>query len=400
MAAPPFSVPGKVLSKWTWDEGGLEGVWNPALPIECNIKVYGQWVAAPPTSVTVEFRDGAISNVVSVAVGSPVPKPADPVREDNEFKGWFTAPEGGTEWNFSTPVTANMVLYAQWEVEIFTVTFDPANGGAAVVIDVEKGQPSPVPKVIPTWKDHAFVGWFTALTGGTEWDFTTLIMEDTVLFAQWTAIDENSIIFDPCNGEDPIVVQYRPGEKPPVPADPTKEGFTFKGWFTAREGGEKWDPSKPLTPGMILYAQWEKEIGGWIEVEEGIIILAIVAAGLIASVGVVPLAMAGATTISTQIATANVFQQGQQNLQAQQSNNEKSGEEKNRRAVVFNPMNGRSSWSSSVMGGRQVSKPSDPKGPKGMKFSHWSETQNGTPFNFLSPINKNTQLYAVYVKKD
>jgi len=397
--APSISKGNAFVSGWTMDLLG-SSPWDPTSPPDGNIVVYGIWLTDPPImTVTVEFRDGAKSTTVTIPVGGMVSKPADPVREGAVFLGWFTAQEGGSEWDFSTYITSNLVLYAQWQGMVFyVVTFDPCNGDAVTKIEVEKDKPSPVPKVIPTKPDHAFQGWYTAATGGTLWDFTTPITENTTLYGQWGPITENSVIFYPQNGDPPIIVELNLGATFALPQDPTMKGYKFLGWFTDPEGGTKWDSSMPLTPGMKLYAHWEEASdGGWMEGEETVIVVIVVVVGIVASLGIIPVAVAGGA-ISTQVATANVFQQG---MLADMHGEDRSGEEKNRRTVIFDPKNGKSAWASSVMGGRQVSQPGAPKPPKGMAFSHWSESpEGGAPFSFMTPINKNTHLYAIYVKKD
>ncbi len=45
------------------------------------------------------------------------------------------------------------------------------------------------------------------------------------------------------------------------PAAPTRNGYSFRGWYTAASGGERWDFTKPVTADMTLYAQWS-----WINV--------------------------------------------------------------------------------------------------------------------------------------
>ncbi len=66
-----------------------------------------------------------------IALGSAVVEPAEPSREGFEFAGWFTAPAGGQEWNFATPISdsalstvaqADLTLYAQWAEPELAVT--------------------------------------------------------------------------------------------------------------------------------------------------------------------------------------------------------------------------------------------------------------------------------------
>jgi len=40
--------------------------------------------------------------------------PAEPTREGYRFEGWYTAPTGGTEFDFETPITEDMTIYARW----------------------------------------------------------------------------------------------------------------------------------------------------------------------------------------------------------------------------------------------------------------------------------------------
>ena len=75
-------------------------------------------------------------------------------------------------------------------------------------------------------------GWFTAASGGTEWDFGTGTMPDSnlTLHAQWTPVDyEIEYIMnggtnhvdnpDTYTIEDAVTLK-----------DPTKTGYTFAGW--------------------------------------------------------------------------------------------------------------------------------------------------------------------------
>ena len=54
------------------------------------------------------------------------------------------------------------------------------------------------------------------------------------------------------------LVQY--GEKATKPRkDPTADGYTFKGWYTAADGGEPFDFTAEITEDKTAYAQWEEE---------------------------------------------------------------------------------------------------------------------------------------------
>ena len=55
------------------------------------------------------------NQVVEVADGETVARPEDPVCEGWTFLGWYTDTQLTQEFDFSTPVTADMTLYAKWQ---------------------------------------------------------------------------------------------------------------------------------------------------------------------------------------------------------------------------------------------------------------------------------------------
>lgn len=54
------------------------------------------------------------NQVVEVKDGEPVAKPADPVCEGWKFEGWYSDTDLTQAWDFSTPVTEDMTLWAKW----------------------------------------------------------------------------------------------------------------------------------------------------------------------------------------------------------------------------------------------------------------------------------------------
>jgi uncharacterized repeat protein (TIGR02543 family) len=63
----------------------------------------------------VTFVDGSCgSAVVDVNDESTVTPPSDPVREDFIFTGWSLSEDGDVQFDFSTPITGDIRLYAGW----------------------------------------------------------------------------------------------------------------------------------------------------------------------------------------------------------------------------------------------------------------------------------------------
>ncbi len=80
-----------------------------------------------------------------------------------------------------------------------------------------------------------------------------------IFYTDTTQPDVYGVRFDSMGGsaiKDQLIVH---GETVTKPADPTKEGYIFKGWYLDKEFTKPYDFSTPVTSPMGLYALWEKE---------------------------------------------------------------------------------------------------------------------------------------------
>lgn len=77
--------------------------------------------------VTFDTLGGSHIDSIKVKDGSKVKKPDDPTKIDYYFGGWFISKDyAGGGYNFDTPVTKDITLYAEWfnATEFVSVTFD------------------------------------------------------------------------------------------------------------------------------------------------------------------------------------------------------------------------------------------------------------------------------------
>jgi uncharacterized repeat protein (TIGR02543 family) len=148
--------------------------------------IYAHWVK----QYTVTFNVAGGSSVAPVTLdeNTAVTKPQNPTRAGYKFLGWFTAENGGAEYNFTAPVTADTTLYARWEQNL-VVTFDMDGGApAAENQSVESGAYALRP-TNPTKDGYKFVDWYNAQTGGAVFNFaTTPITANTTIYARFKAI--------------------------------------------------------------------------------------------------------------------------------------------------------------------------------------------------------------------
>ncbi|EIL9237956.1 InlB B-repeat-containing protein [Listeria monocytogenes] len=210
-----------------------------------------------PVDYNVTFNiDGNTSEVKTVTEEDLIPEPANPTKQGYTFDGWYDAETGGTKWDFTTgQMPANdLMLYAHFSVNSYQVNFDidGAVMNEAVVYDTLLNEPT-----APTKQGYTFDGWYDAETGGNKWDFKTMKTpaNDVTLYAHFTvssyqvnfdidgAVTNEAIVYDTLLNE---------------PATPTKQGYTFDGWYDAETGGNKWDFKTMKMPAndVTLYAHF------------------------------------------------------------------------------------------------------------------------------------------------
>ncbi|HAB8811426.1 TPA_asm: LPXTG cell wall anchor domain-containing protein [Listeria monocytogenes] len=184
--------------------------------------------------------------------------PTDPSKLGYTFNGWYDAVTGGNKWNFQTDLMPdkNITLYAQFSVNSYVLTFD--NDGDLTTQNVDFNA-NAVKPTEPIKKGHAFKGWFTDQTGGTIWNFLTDKMPANAqtLHALFD-ITSYTLTFD--NDGKTTTQNLVYDTKALAPADPTKAGYTFKGWYDAKTGRNKWDFTADKMPAnnVTLYAQFTK----------------------------------------------------------------------------------------------------------------------------------------------
>ena len=130
---------------------------------------------------TVTFQSEGGSEVASqIRANTPATRPADPTKEGYTFIGWYN---GESEWDFETPVTTGLILTAKWQVNQYTITFKPENGGQDIVIKQDYGTAITAP-ANPTKTGYTFAGWDKTIP-------STMPAGDMAITARWT---ENRVI--------------------------------------------------------------------------------------------------------------------------------------------------------------------------------------------------------------
>lgn len=219
-----------------------------------DITLYAKWIETTCT-VTFESNNGG-STVSSIPVtnGQTVSMPADPIWDGFKFAGWYMDTGLTNLYDFSTPVTGDITLYAAWTPIIYTVTFE-SNGSTVSSEPVAYGDAALVPDD-PTNTGMTLVGWYTDAGLTTAYDFSTGVFGDMTLYAKWTPTVY--IVTFNSNGDGSVTTQKVDfGGKANSPTtDPTRDNYTFMGWYSDSALTIPYNFSTVLTGDITLYAKW------------------------------------------------------------------------------------------------------------------------------------------------
>ena len=190
----------------------------------------------------------------------------------------------------------------------------------------------------PTKDGYEFAGWYY-YDGYSyeEFDFSTRIYKDMTLYAEWNRTTNTStwykVTFNPQGGNCSIGSQYvESGYTLTRPDNPTKDGYTFDGWYTDTSYTQEFNFNTSIYSDKTLYAKW------------------------------------------TPVANTTYY------------------------SVTFNTQGGSSIDTKQVASGNTVTEPEAPT-KDGYAFMGWYTNQACTePFGFDSAINANTTLYAKWVE--
>lgn len=176
---------GYTFDDW-YDSAAKTTKFNFSTQISEDTTIYAKWTINTYT-VTFDSNEGSAVASQTVDYNAKATEPTDPTKSHYTFEGWFTDEELTTEYDFDTPVTADITLYAKWAIVQLTVTFNVDGGSEVPAQTVDYGSTATEPDD-PTKEGKTFGGWYTTDALLTEFDFTDPITVDTTIYAKWTEV--------------------------------------------------------------------------------------------------------------------------------------------------------------------------------------------------------------------
>ena len=233
-AADDMTYTGHTFKGW-YDNENLTG--SPVTAIggaeTGNKEYWAKWEINPYT-ITFDTNGGSEIAPITQDYGTEITAPDNPTRKGYTFKGWDKEIP-------KTMPAENITVKAQWEINQYTITFDTNGGSEIAPITQDYGTEITAPDN-PTRKGYTFKGWDKEIP-------ETMPAENITVTAQWE-INRYTITFDTAGGSEiaPITQDY--GTNITAPANPTRKGYTFKGW-------DKEIPETMPAENITVTAQWE-----------------------------------------------------------------------------------------------------------------------------------------------
>jgi len=283
-----YTAPG---STFTPPAGSMFSGWNTAangggtsyavgasvLNVVANITLYAIWTPAWTISFNANGGTGSMT-AATVVNGSGYTIPANTFNWTNHaFMRWDTSPAGtGTSYaagaNIAS-VTANITLYAIWQIDSCTITFNGngATAGSMTSGTVAYGGDYTIPANAFSRTGYTFLRWNTSSAGnGTNYAAGAEIPDVTsniTLYAIWQ-ITTRAISFNPVSSSGSgtgtmtaVTVDYGSNYTTPVCTFSPPAGYSFSRWNTLASGlGFSYNPGEQVpnvTANTTLYAIWQ-----------------------------------------------------------------------------------------------------------------------------------------------
>ena len=205
-----------------------------------------------PKKYSVIFMNGDTQiSEQTVEANKEAVKPADPTKESTvstvyTFAGWALTADGEVVTDFT--IKADTTFYAVYtpSTRKYTVKFmDGENqlSSADVDYDTQATKPADPTKAADAKYTYTFAGWALTADGDAVTDFK--VTGDVIYYAVYTSVVNKYDVKFMLDGEQIGATQNIDYDTvPTMPETPTKAAtaeytYTFAGWYTAAEGGEK-----------------------------------------------------------------------------------------------------------------------------------------------------------------
>lgn len=228
----------------------------------CNISdVFG---GVEEHTVTFNLMYTESANVdVSVEDGSFV-QDLQSTREGYTLLGWYSDSTYNFLFNFATPITGDLNLYAKWQINTYTITLNKGYENLTQTINYTYGDGVTLPTLERS--AYTFEGWYLESTFDTLATNSNIINQNINLYAKWAFINYNVVVISENETYGTVSSTYNSETNYVTISATANEGYEFDGWYA---GGILWANSAQgyfiASYNMTLVAKFKATpVGDWI----------------------------------------------------------------------------------------------------------------------------------------
>ena len=221
------------------------------------LTLYAKWEENSPNTFTITFETngGSVINPISANEGSTITPPTSPEKTGYTFDGWYSDSDLSTLASLSVMPNQNVVYYAKWQINAYTISFVSNEGSAVNPLTIDY-QSSIVISQTSERLGYQFIGWYTDNSLTQLFNLTTMPANNITLYAKWQ-INTYTISFVPNEGSvvNPLTIDYQSSII--ISQTSVKLGYQFVGWYTDHSLTQLFNLSTMPANNITLYAKWQ-----------------------------------------------------------------------------------------------------------------------------------------------
>ena len=213
-------------------------------------------------NISFDSKGGTACSSKKLFYGEEYGTLCDSTKKGYTLKGWYNNENEEITKTSKAYLTSDQRLYAKWEANTYTLTYNNQNGSGCssktVTYDSTYGT-----LCTPSRSGYTFKGWCTSTGGGGE-NITSstkvTTASDHTVYAKWEA-NTYTLTYNNQNGSGCSSKTVTYDSTYGTLCTPSRSGYTFKGWYTSTGGGGTKINSSTIVKiadNHTIYAKWTK----------------------------------------------------------------------------------------------------------------------------------------------
>src|SRR5690554_3231692 len=218
-----------------------------------DLTLYAKWDL---NSYTITFNSLGGSSVepLTVNYNEAIIAPEEPTRTGYTFSGWYSDESLTNLFIFTSMPASDLTLYAKWDINSYTVTFNSLGGSNVEALRVNYNE-AIIGREEVTRTGYSFSGWYSDINLTNLFIFTSMPASDLTLYAKWD-LNSYTVTFNSLGGSNVEALTVNYNEAIIAPEEPTRTGYTFSGWFSDESLTNEYIFTSMPANNITLYAGW------------------------------------------------------------------------------------------------------------------------------------------------